>query len=96
MAQPSGTVVRGLNIKGELIAREDLTIDGVFEGTIDIPGYRLTLGKASLVNASVSAAEVSVYGRLDGDVTAEFIELLPGARVSAQLLTMQCALEDGA
>ncbi|HWT46846.1 MAG TPA: polymer-forming cytoskeletal protein, partial [Vicinamibacterales bacterium] len=89
MAQPSGTVVRGLNIKGELIAREDLTIDGVFEGTIDIPGYRLTLGKASLVNAAVSAAEVSVNGRLDGHVTADFIELLPGALVTAHLLTKQ-------
>jgi cytoskeletal protein CcmA (bactofilin family) len=96
MTQTSGTVVRGLNIKGELMAREDLTIDGVFEGTIDIPGYRLTLGKASLVNAAVSAAEVSVNGRLDGHVTADFIELLPGAFVTAHLLTKQFALEDGA
>ena len=96
MTQTSGTVVRGLNIKGELMAREDLTIDGVFEWTIDIPGYRLTLGKASLVNAAVSAAEVSVNGRLDGHVTADFIELLPGAFVTAHLLTKQFALEDGA
>jgi len=96
MTQTSGTVVRGLNIKGELMAREDLTIDGVFEWTIDIPGYRLTLGKASLVNAAVSAAEVSVNGRLDRHVTADFIELLPGAFVTAHLLTKQFALEDGA
>jgi cytoskeletal protein CcmA (bactofilin family) len=94
--QTPGTVVRGLKIKGELIAREDLTIDGVFEGTIDIPGYRLTLEKGSLVNAAVSAAEVSVNGRLDGHVTADFIELLPGALVTAHLLTKQFALEDGA
>ena len=92
----AGTFVRGLKIKGELVAREDLTIDGVFEGTIDIPGYRLTTGKTSFVNAAVSASEVTVHGRLDGHITADFVELLPGALVTANLLTKQFALEDGA
>lgn len=96
MAQTAGTFVRGLKIKGELVAREDLTIDGVFEGTIDIPGYTLTTGKASFVNAAVSAATVTVNGRLDGHITADFVELLPGATVTANLLTKQFALEDGA
>lgn len=96
MTDTSGTVVRGLKIKGELVAREDLTIDGVFEGTIDIPGYRLTIGKLSSVNAAVSASEVSVNGRLDGHITADFVELLPGAFVTAHLVTKQFALEDGA
>jgi cytoskeletal protein CcmA (bactofilin family) len=96
MTDTPGTVVRGLKIKGELVAREDLTIDGDFEGTIDIPGYRLTTGKSSFVNAAVSASEVLVNGRLDGHVTADFIELRPGAFVTAHLLTKQFALEDGA
>lgn len=96
MAQTAGTFVRGLKIKGELVAREDLTIDGVFEGTIDIPGYTLTTGKASFVNAAVSAGSVTVNGRLDGHITADFVELLPGATVTANLLTKQFALEDGA
>ena len=96
MTQTAGTVVRGLTIKGELMAREDLTIDGVFEGTIDVPGYRLTLGKSSLVNAAVNAGEVTVNGRLDGHIIADFVELLPGALVTAHLLTRQFALEDGA
>ena len=96
MTQTAGTVVRGLTIKGELMAREDLTIDGVFEGTIDVPGYRLTLGKSSLVNAAVNAGEVTVNGRLDGHIIADFVELLPGALVTAHLITRQFALEDGA
>jgi len=96
MAHTAGTFVRGLKIKGELVAREDLTIDGVFEGTIDIPGYTLTTGKTSFVNAAVSAASVTVNGRLDGHITADFVELLPGSTVTANLLTKQFALEDGA
>ena len=92
MTQTGGTFVRGLKIKGELVARENLTIDGVFEGTIDIPGYTLTTGKASCVNAAVSAASVTVYGH----ITADSVELLPGATVTAHLLTKQFTLEDGA
>ena len=96
MAHIAGTLVRGLTIKGELVAREDLTIDGVFEGTIDITGYTLTTGTASFVSAAVSAGSVTVNGRLDGHITADFVELLPGATVTANLLTKQFALEDGA
>ena len=96
MTHTAGTFVRGLKIKGELVAREDLTIEGVFEGTIDISGYTLTTGKASFINAAVSAATVTVNGRLDGHITADFVELLPGATVTANLLTKQFALEDGA
>lgn len=96
MAHIAGTFVRGLTIKGELVAREDLTIDGVFEGTIDITGYTLTTGTASFVNAAVSAGSVTINGRLDGHITADFVELLPGATVTANLLTKQFALEDGA
>lgn len=88
--------MRGLKIKGELMAREDLTIDGVFEGTIDIPGYTLTTSKASFVNAAVSAGTVTINGRLDGHITADLVELLPGSTVTANLLTKQFALEDGA
>ena len=96
MSQTRGTFVRGLTIKGELVAREDLTIDGVFEGTIDIPGYCLTTGKTSFVNAAVSAGTVSVNGRLDGHITADLVEVRPGALVTANLLTKQFSLEEGA
>jgi len=96
MTNTAGTFVRGLTIKGELVAREDLTIDGVFEGTIDIPGYTLTLAEGSFVNAAVSAASVTINGRLDGHITADFVELRPGALVTANLLTKQFALEEGA
>ncbi|HTI38490.1 MAG TPA: polymer-forming cytoskeletal protein [Vicinamibacterales bacterium] len=96
MSQTPGTFVRGLKIKGELVAHEDLTIDGHFEGTIDITGYCLTTGKTSVVNAEVSAGIVSVNGRLDGHITADFVEVRPGALVTANLLTKQFSLEDGA
>src|SRR5206468_283843 len=38
------TRIGGLTIKGELVAREDLTIEGTFEGTIEAHGHRLVMG----------------------------------------------------
>ena len=45
----------GLTIKGELTAAEDLTIDGTFEGSIELPGHRLTVAQGATVNAAVTA-----------------------------------------
>ena len=96
MTNPAATLVRGLKIKGDLIAQEDLTIDGTFEGTIDLHGHRLITGQTSWINAAVNAGTVTVNGRLDGHITADSVDIRPGALVPATLLTKQLALEDGA
>jgi len=91
-----GTRAGGLSIKGELIAQEDVTLDGTFEGSIDLKGYRLVTGAKSHINAAVSAGTVTVNGTLEGNITADTIDIRPGAFVSANLMTKQFALEDGA
>jgi cytoskeletal protein CcmA (bactofilin family) len=96
MANAVGTFVRGLTIKGDLVAREDLTIDGTFEGTIDLGPHCLVTGQGSHVNAAVSAGEVTIHGQLDGHIIAELVDIRPGALVTAHLLTRQFSLEDGA
>jgi cytoskeletal protein CcmA (bactofilin family) len=84
-----------IEIKGELTADEDVTIEGRFEGAIDLRGHRLTTGAGSDVKARVSARAVTVQGRLEGHVTAESIEIRPTAVVEANLITRQFALEEG-
>jgi cytoskeletal protein CcmA (bactofilin family) len=86
----------GLIIKGELTADEDLTIDGSFEGSIDLPGHHLVTGAGSNVNASVTAHLVTVRGRLEGHISAERVDISPTALVDASVVTDQLALEDGA
>ena len=65
-----------------------MSIDGDLEGAVDIPGYRLTTGKSSFVNAAVSAAEVLVNGRLDGHVTADFVDWSGSGLVTAHLFLL--------
>ena len=86
----------GLIIKGELTATEDVTIDGSFEGSIDLPKHRLLATKGSRVNASVKALAVTVDGHLEGHITADSVDIGPTATVDASVVTPKLAVEDGA
>jgi cytoskeletal protein CcmA (bactofilin family) len=87
---------RGLRIKGQLMATENLLIDGVFEGSIDLQHHELTTSANSEVNALVTARTVTVYGRFDGHISAEVVDIAEGATVDANVLTRTFALEEGA
>jgi cytoskeletal protein CcmA (bactofilin family) len=88
--------VSSLFIKGELTATEDVTIDGRFEGSIDLPNHRLIAAKGCRVSATVKAKAVTVDGHLEGHVTAESVDIGPTATVDASVVTPKLALEEGA
>ena len=86
----------GLTIRGELTAAEDLTIDGTFEGSIDLPGHRLTVAQGATVTATVTADAVTVDGRFEGHLTAARIDITPTAVVEASVVSEHLSLRDGA
>ena len=61
---------KGLFIKGEISGTESLYIDGKVEGSINLPGNRVTVGRNGQVAASISAREIVVLGKVRGNVTA--------------------------
>ena len=85
-----------LSIKGDLSAQEDLALDGLFEGSIDLGAHHLTLGTGARVNAAVSARLVTVQGTVSGHINGDLVEILPTAHVEASVLAQKLALEDGA
>jgi len=89
----SGTA---LVIKGELIASEDVMIDGLFEGTIDVKGHNLVAAAGSRVHAAVTARTVTVDGYLEGHITADSVDIGPTATVEANVIAKHFALEEGA
>lgn len=97
---PSGTtgaVLRGLKIVGDLLASEDLTIQGNFDGQITMPDHHLSIDAGSSVKGKVVARTVTIGGTLDGSIlAAERIELTPTAIVRAHLTTGRIMLADGA
>jgi cytoskeletal protein CcmA (bactofilin family) len=88
---------RGVALKGELSGREDVFIDGEFEGKIRVAGAGVTIGANGRVTAEVDADEIVVEGRLDGALRARQRLLIRcSGHVTGDIETPRLAIEDGA
>ena len=84
-------------VKGQILSREDLTVDGEVEGTIEMQEHRLTIGVNGKVRASVKAREVIVLGTLNGNVeTGDRIDIRKDAKLVGDIRTARIVIEDGA
>ncbi|HEV8411972.1 MAG TPA: polymer-forming cytoskeletal protein [Bryobacteraceae bacterium] len=95
----AGNAVLGksVTVKGQILSREDLTIDGEVEGTIEMQEHRLTIGHNGKVRASVKAREVIVLGTLHGNVeTGDRIDIRKEAKLVGDIRTARIVIEDGA
>lgn len=95
--QPSSTLGRSVVIKGELVGKEDLMIEGQFEGTIDVAEHTVTVGAQGQVKSEIRARQVVVHGSVAGKITArEKIEIRRTGNVVGDLVAAGVAIEDGA
>ncbi len=86
-----------LIFKGELVADEDLVIEGQVEGTIAHHNKRLTVGKQGRVRADIDASSVIIEGQLVGDIHGdEVVSLASGADVAGNIFCGRIVIEDGA
>ena len=91
------SISKGLSIKGEITGTESLFIDGKIEGSINIPGNRVTVGKNGIVNASISAREIVVLGKLKGNVTAtDRVDIRAEGALTGDVAAARISIEDGA
>jgi len=87
----------GIKVKGTIVADEDVYIDGDVQGSLSVPGHRLTVGEMAYVNAETVAREVVVYGALQGELRAfDRIEIKKHGSVAGDVATAQIVIEDGA
>ncbi|MGH9411938.1 MAG: bactofilin family protein, partial [Vicinamibacterales bacterium] len=89
-------ISKALTIKGDLSAAEDLTIDFIFEGSIEAPGRRVEFPHGSRVQATVVAASVSIDGELEGHIAADRVDLASTAVVSGSIISQTFLIEEGA
>ena len=93
----SAVLGKSVIVKGEIHGREDLTIDGEVEGTVELQEHRLTIGPNGKVNAAVKAREVVVLGTLHGNVeTRDKLEIRKEAKMMGDIRTARIMIEDGA
>jgi cytoskeletal protein CcmA (bactofilin family) len=84
-------------VKGQIFSREDLTIDGEVEGTVELQEHRLTVGPNGKVIAGIKAREVVVLGTIHGNVeTTDKIDIRKDAKLLGDIKTARVVIEDGA
>jgi cytoskeletal protein CcmA (bactofilin family) len=99
MPEPGKSAVIGksVTIKGQIFSREDLTIDGEVDGSVDLQEHRLTVGHNGNLRADVRAHEIVVLGSINGNVEAtEKIDIRKQARVTGDIVAARIETEDGA
>lgn len=90
-------ISQGIRIKGEVTGSEDLFVDGTVDGKLSLTNGSLTIGPNGSVKADVSAREVIVRGKIEGNVTGrDKVQLWSTGQVTGEVRTDRLAIEDGA
>ncbi len=88
---------RSLVIKGEITGSESLFIDGRVEGTISFPDNRVTIGRNGNVAANITAKEVVIMGKVQGNVEcADRLDIRSEGLLSGDVITHRISVEEGA
>ncbi len=91
------TIGQLMLVKGDIISREDLYLDGEMDGKIDIGQHRLTIGPNAKIRAGIRAREVEIQGVVNGNVEAsDRVILRKNARLTGDLKMASIVIEDGA
>jgi cytoskeletal protein CcmA (bactofilin family) len=88
---------KAMVVRGHIRSKESLLIEGEVDGTLELPGARLTVGATARVAADATAREVEVIGTLTGDLDAsKKITVRKGGRLVGDLRTPGIVIEEGA
>src|SRR5271167_3245891 len=95
--QEQATLGKSLVIKGEVTGSESLYIDGRVEGSINLPGNRVTVGRNGVVSANISAREIVVLGKVRGNITAsDRVDIRGEGSLTGDVVAQRISIEDGA
>lgn len=91
------TIGRSLVIKGEVSGSESIYIDGRVEGSINFGDHRVTIGRHGVVNANVTAREVVIMGKVNGNVECtDRVDIRSEGSLVGDVITQRVSVEDGA
>jgi cytoskeletal protein CcmA (bactofilin family) len=92
-----GHIGKSVQIRGELTGSEDLYLDGEIEGNIDLRDHSLIIGPNGKIKAGISARDLVVHGKVEGNVTATGrVELRKSCTLIGDVNTQRIVIEDGA
>ncbi len=96
-AEGSTNIGKSVTIRGQLSGTEDLFLDGIFEGSVNLPESRLTLGPNAQVAAELHVRDLIVFGSIEGNVFASGrVELRQTAILNGDLSAARLSIEESA
>ncbi|HKD15981.1 MAG TPA: polymer-forming cytoskeletal protein [Candidatus Angelobacter sp.] len=96
-AEVAAHIGKSVVVKGELSGSEDLYLDGEVEGTIEMRDHSLVVGPNGRIRAHITAREVVVHGKVDGNISgSERVELKRSCVLTGDIVTQSIVIEDGA
>src|SRR3954465_849757 len=91
------TIGKSLIIKGEVTGSEALYIDGPVEGSINLAGNRVTIGRNGVVSANVVAREIVIIGKVRGNLNAsDRVDIRNEGSLTGDVIAQRISIEDGA
>ena len=91
------TIGKSLLIKGEITGSESLYIEGKVEGSINLPGDRVTVGRNGRVSAGIAARDIVVMGEVLGSCKAsDHLDIRSEASLYGDVVVSRISVEDGA
>ncbi len=91
------TIGRSLIVKGEISGSESLYVDGKIEGTINLSDSRVTIGRNGSVAANISAREVVILGKVQGNIqVTDRLDIRSEGSLTGDVITQRISVEDGA
>ena len=100
LAKQQSVIGAGIVLVGEIVGTESLSslfIEGTVEGTINLPGTRVTVGRSGKVNAGVIAHNIVISGAITGNVTAtDRIDIRAGGSLIGDASAPRVSIDDGA
>ncbi len=92
----TSVIAKGTVIEGSFNANDNLRIDGTIIGSVNCQ-KRLVIGATGFVKGKVEAAEISIEGKVEGEVTSQGMARLGGnSRFEGLLIARQMEINEGA
>ena len=87
---------KGTKIKGDIITKGSLRIEGELEGQIKSKGD-IFIGEEGVVRSGIEGKKVVIAGKVKGNITAkEKLELLSSGNIIGDITTNLLKIEEGA
>jgi cytoskeletal protein CcmA (bactofilin family) len=91
------TIGKTLFIKGEITGSESVHIEGKVEGTIALPGDRVTVGREGRVSATIAAQDIVVLGEVLGNCNAsDHLNIRRDGSLCGDVVVSRISVEEGA